>query len=331
MNPPVHIILNPASGTGKGRKLRSEIERELARRGVTMTVVETESRGHAVELARAAALNGVGKVIAAGGDGTVHEVVNGLLQARLAGARHIPALGIIPIGTGNDFIKSVNGGTDRNLAYQIIAHGVVRYFDLGRVVWNGGAEYFMNGVGTGIDVEVLRQITKYRRLPGVVSYLLGLFKALLRFRPIPVRLRIDGEDWKERVMIVAVGNGFCLGGGFRLFPHARADDGHLDVCVVERVNLIDIMELLPRILVGRHPGHRRVLMRPAEAVEIVVESDRPVAFQVDGELREPESADRLEIEIVRAVLPVLTGGPLHASISELQPIWAGRPAPQALV
>lgn len=331
MNPPVHIILNPASGRGTGRKLRAEVEYELATRGLRFTVEETSARGHAVELARAAALRGAPKVVAAGGDGTVHEVVNGLLQARLAGARKIPALGIVPIGTGNDFIKSINGGTDRQLAYQVIAHGVIRHFDLGLVSWNEGSEYFMNGVGTGIDVEVLRQITRFPRLPGVISYLVGLFRALIHFRPLPVRLRIDGEVLEERVMVAAVGNGFCLGGGFRLFPDARPDDGHLDICVVERLNLFQVMELLPRILLGRHTGHRRVIMRPVEAVEIVAQGEQPLVFQVDGELREPESADRLEIEIVRAVLPVLTGGPLHASLGELQPLWAGRPAPQASI
>lgn len=331
MNPPVHVILNPTSGTGKGRKLRSEVEYELSRRGLQVTLEETGGRGHAVELARAAALRGVQKVVAAGGDGTVHEVVNGLLQARTAGVRNIPPLGIVPIGTGNDFIKSVNGGTDRQLAYQVVAHGAVRHYDLGLVTWDGGSEYFMNGVGTGIDVEVLRQITKIRQLPGVVSYLVGLIRALRRFRPLPVRLRLDGEAWEERVMIAAVGNGFCLAGGFRLFPHARPDDGHLDICIIQRVNLFQIMELLPRILLGRHAGHHRVLMRPVESVELEIEDVRPIVFQVDGELREPKSADRLEIEIVRKVLPVLTGGPLRASVGEMQPVWAGRPAPQATV
>lgn len=331
MSPPVHIILNPRSGRGTGQRLRPEIERELARHGLDFTIEETTASGHAVDLARAAALRGLRTVVAAGGDGTIHEVVNGLLQARTEGARTTPALGVIPIGTGNDFVKSVNGGTDRERAYQVLAYGAIRHFDLGRISWTGGSEYFMNGVGTGIDVEVVRQITRLPRLPGVVSYLVGLFRALLHFRPLPLRMRINGEELEQKVMIVAVGNGFCLGGGFRLFPDALPDDGHLDICIVDQLNLLQVMDLIPRILLGRHTRHPRVSMRTASTIEVVARGEEPLFFQVDGELREPASARRLEIEIVRSILPVLTGGPEAVSINMAKPVWARQTAPQASI
>lgn len=331
MSRPVHIILNPTSGRGTGKRLRPEVSSELTRLGLEVSLEETERRGHAAELARAAALRGARRIVAAGGDGTVHEVVNGILQARLEGLQRLPALGIIPIGTGNDFVKSVNGGTDRRVAYQVIADGVVRHFDLGRVSWDGGIEYFMNGVGTGIDVEVVRQITKFPNLPGVISYLYGLMKAFVHFRPIPLRIVVDGEETDRSVMVAAVGNGFCLGGGFRLFPDALPDDGHLDICVIDRIGPLQVVDLLPRILTGNHGSHHKVMMRPARRVEFITDGEDPIVFQVDGELREPIAARRLEIEIVPSILPVLTGGPAHATLEDPQPVWAGQPAPQATI
>lgn len=311
MTPPIHIILNPAAGGGSGRRTRPEVEHELARRGIVYTLEVTTGRGHALELAASAVRRGAGTIVAAGGDGTIHEVVNGILQARGEGGAIEPRLGIIPIGTGNDFVKTVTGGTNRQLAYRTIAEGEVRVFDLGRVSWTGGAEYFTNGIGTGIDVEVVRQITRLPRLPGVISYLVGLFKALRNFRPLPLAITTDGEVLEQKVMIVAVGNGFCLAGGFHLFPGALPDDGELDLCVVDELDLRGIAAVLPRVLRGRHVGHPRVTMRRATAIEIVAREEAPLYFQVDGELREPPGARSLKIEILRGALPVLSNPVRH--------------------
>jgi YegS/Rv2252/BmrU family lipid kinase len=321
---PVHIILNPESGGGAGRRFRPEVERELASRGISYTIEETTRSGHALELARGAALRGAPTIVAAGGDGTVHEVVNGMLAARTELATAEPALAVIPIGTGNDFVKNLIGGTDRESAYEVLSSGVLRHFDLGRVSWDGGSEYFMNGVGTGIDVEVVRQIMRPPHLPGVFGYLLGFFRALRRFRPLPLRLLIDGEALEQRVMITAVGNGFCLGGGFHLFPYARPDDGLLDVCIVDELNLPQIAVVLPRVLRGRHTGHPRVAMHTATSVEIEAHGEDALFFQVDGELREPPGARHLRIEVERGVLPVLTSG--ASTVAQTRPV----PAPHAV-
>lgn len=303
----LHIILNPASGKGTGRKNRTLIESELRALDLAYTLVETTRRGDALEWAYEAALEGVDTIVAAGGDGTIHEVVNGLMRAREQRDELETVLGVIPIGTGNDFIKNLTGGTERELAYQALIDGELQHFDLGRVRWDGGAEYFMNAVGTGIDVEVVRQILRLPRLPGVVSYLIGLFRALIRFRPIPLEITVNGETFQERVMISAVGNGFCLGGGFHLFPDAVPDDGLLDLSLVRELSLPQIAVVLLKILQGKHRGHPGVSLRDARSVVIESRGDAPLFFQVDGELREPPTAFTLEIEVEHAVLPVWTG------------------------
>lgn len=304
MTTPVHVILNPRSGNGAGRRLRSEIERELARRGITFLLEETEYPGHARELAGAAAAGGAQVVVAAGGDGTVHEAANGLLAAA-GGDAAGPALGVIPVGTGNDFVKAAVGGAERRLAYDVLAAGAVRRFDAGRVEWDGGVEYFINGVGTGIDVEVVRQMRRLPRLHGLASYLVALLRALVRFEAIPLQIRIDGDASERRVMIVAVTNGHCLGGGFYVCPDARPDDGRLDMCIVDELNLLGIARVLPRILRGRHGGIPEVTLARGESVELVVSGDAPLYFQIDGELREPAGARRLRVEIAPGVLPVV--------------------------
>lgn len=305
MTTPVHVILNPRAGDGAGRRVRPELERELGRRGITFAIEETERPGHAVELARAAAARGAPVVVAAGGDGTIHEVANGLLQARDDGNPARTALGIVPIGTGNDFIKAVMGGTDRRHAYDALAAGCTRAIDIGRAEWEGGAEYFVNGVGTGIDVEVVRQMRRFPRLHGLVSYLVALVRALVGFHAIPLRIRMDGERTERKVMIIAVGNGHCLGGGFYVCPEAKPDDGLLDVCIVNELNLLQIARVLPRILRGTHAGMPKVTLRRAEEVEISGTGTAPLFFQLDGELREPEGARHLRVSVEPGALRVV--------------------------
>ena len=257
MTTPFHVILNPRSGDGAGRRLRAELERELNCRGIDFVLEETLHAGHAVDLARAAALGGASHVIAAGGDGTIHEVANRLLQARAEAAAARPVLGLIPIGTGNDFVKAVIGQSDRRQAYDVIAGGAVRSFDVGRVTWEGDAEYFVNGMGTGIDVEVVRQMRRLPRLHGLLSYLVALIRALMRFRAIPLRIRLDAQSAERKIMIIAAGNGHSLAGGFYLCPDARPDDGRLDVCIVEELNLIASRERSPRSCGERIEGCAR--------------------------------------------------------------------------
>ncbi|MGH7466038.1 MAG: diacylglycerol/lipid kinase family protein, partial [Longimicrobiales bacterium] len=162
----MRVILNPMARHGAGRGLRPLIERELDRRGLQVDIVETEGPGHAAELARAAADSGVRRVIAAGGDGTVHEVVNGLMAA----AGSPPALGVIPVGTGNDFVKMAPGCATRAEAFATLANGCTAPMDVGVARWDGRSEHFMNAMGTGVDVEVVRQLRRSGWLPGPMIY-----------------------------------------------------------------------------------------------------------------------------------------------------------------
>lgn len=304
MPPRYHVILNPASGAGAGRKLRDEVERELASRGIAFTLEETARRGHAVELARAAAERGEEAVVAVGGDGTVHEVANGLM-AEAAKAR--PMLAVIPVGTGNDFSKLLESGPDRSRAYDALAAGAAKPLDVGHARWDGGGEFFVNGMGTGVDVEVVRQIERLPRLPGVVKYLVGLLRAVVGFRAIPLGISADAQREERRLMILSVGNGPCQGGGFWTTPRARADDGRLDICMVDDLSYFQIARTIPRVMRGTHEELAVVTMRRAARIEVEAPEGVPLFFQLDGELRQPEGIRRLEVSVCPGALRVIGG------------------------
>ncbi len=308
------VIVNPAAGGGASRRTGDTVVRELARRGAESTLHVTRHSGHAPELVHRLVREGVGTVVAVGGDGTAHEVANGILRARDESGDADTAtatMGVIPAGTGNDFAKLLSSpglDLDRSRSYDTVATGTIRNFDVGRVSWPGGCEYFINGMGTGIDVEVVRQIERLPRLPGFVGYLLGLLRALVRFRPVPIRLRMDGQTIEKRVILIAVGNSDCIGGGFRICPHAVPDDGRFDICMVGDLGAVDIMRTLPRVLRGTHAGLPGVSMADAEVVELEAMNGDPLCIQLDGELREPAGVGVVRVAIEAGALPVLAEG-----------------------
>lgn len=309
MSRAVRVILNPTAGGGRAGRAAAAIERELAGRGIVADVVLTRARGHATELAAEAAPDH-DLVVAAGGDGTIHEVANGLLA--VAAEQRRARLAVLPIGTGNDFAKLL-GGHRLEHAFDCILRGAPRELDVGLVRWRDHSEYFINGMGTGIDVEVVRQIARLPRFRGITGYLIGVLRALRVFEPIRARLRVDGVDVDGRVMIVGVGNGVSQGGGFYITPAATPDDGRLDLCVIDEMSLPRVLVTLPRLLRGRHVNLSSVHMMTFEHLEI--ETDAPLFFQLDGELREPAGVHRLTVDVLRGALPV--AGRPDASLEEV--------------
>lgn len=300
----MRIILNPVSRHGAGGRFRGTIERELSRRRVPFDLVETEGPLHGRELARQAARAGIDRIVAAGGDGTVHEVANGILDAGANGV----ALGILPIGTGNDFVKVVPGLSTRPAAFDALAGGRTGVMDVGRASWGGHSECFTNAMGTGIDVEVVRRMRHTRLLPGGMIYLSALIRALASFRPPPVEVDVDGTTIRRRIMNLAVCNGVTIGGSFRICPAARADDGLLDVCIINEMSMLRNARMVPRVLTGTHTGRSEVTMLRGSSIRLRLEDDRPLWFQLDGELREaPDGVEGVRIDVLPARLNVIRG------------------------
>ena len=261
--PTTLVVLNPASGHGLGRTLRPRIERGLRDAGIAFDLVETAAPGHAVELARATAEAGVDRVLAAGGDGTTHEVANGLLQAPSApdGATG-PALGTLPIGTGNDFAKLLNVfRLQPEAAAQRMAGADVRLFDVGRVL----GEHFDNSLGIGFDAEVARQANQTRRLKGLAVYVVAVYKSFASFRAPTLAVTSTAHTETGPMMMLECSIGRSAGGGFYLTPDADPSDGLLDVCLIRKVGLVKFLRHVPKVLSGRHVGLPEVTMSAAPA------------------------------------------------------------------
>jgi diacylglycerol kinase (ATP) len=300
----MRVILNPMARDGTGRRLRGVIERELDRRRVPFDLVQTEGPWHARELAFDAVSAGIRRIVAAGGDGTIHEVANGLLACN----RNDIALGLIPIGTGNDFVKLVPGTATRDAAFATLADGVITPLDVGAASWDGTTERFVNAMGTGIDVEVVRRLRRSPLLPGGVAYVSALIRALTRFRPRAVDLTVDGRELCQRIMNLAVCNGVSIGGSFRICPDARPDDGLLDVCLIGEMSMLRNARMVPRVLTGTHAGRDGVTMLRGAAILLRVSDGRPLPFQLDGELRvATDGVAGIRIDMMPGRLNVIRG------------------------
>ena len=293
---PLRVILNPTSGSGAGGKLVDRLRARLDARGQEFDLCLTEGPGHATELARESVHRPL--LLAVGGDGTLHEIVNGILATESG-----PAVAVLPVGTGNDFHRMV--GTDRSIdaALDLIDHGREARFEVGHVRWEGGERHFVNVLGVGVDAEVLRQRNAFRRLPGLAQYTAALVAAVLKYRPIRLDVQLDsGVTFADRVMLAAVSVGPSAGGGFMLSPDARPDDGQLDLLFVEALNLLQVARYLPRVVRGTHRDLPVVRMHRLERVRLTAED--PFFFELDGELLS-DPVRSLEIEVVPGRLRVL--------------------------
>jgi diacylglycerol kinase (ATP) len=291
------VILNPTAGRGSAARFRALVDREMDRAGASHRIVETGRRGHAVELAQAAAEEGWPAVVAVGGDGTVHEAANGLLRA--AGAGPPVPLGIVAVGSGNDFARLAGVPADPAAAVRRLTRAAPRAVDAGTV--NG--EWFTNGVGIGLDARVAIEVERRRRLRGVAMYLAAFPAALWKFRPLPMRVEVDGRVVADGPMtLVTIGNGGRHGGGFWICPDARIDDGLLDVCAADGLGTLGILRFLPKVVRGTHVGEAAVHMHTARRVRVSSPDALPV--HADGEIV-TEDAHELDIRVHPGRLLVL--------------------------
>ena len=304
--PTARVILNPTSGAGRAQRMSEHILVGLERRGFDVEFVSTTAPREAVRLGLEAARARPDMIIAAGGDGTIHEVANGLLTALAQGVDG-PVLGILPVGTGNDFAKLVGPRDDLDRSLDILVDGELRRFDACVAEWNGRERWFDNAAGTGIDVDVVRRIFRKRGRAGnaTAKYLQAVLKSLVRYQAIPLRIRMDDTVIERDTMIIVAANGRAVGGGFWVTPDAEPDDGLFDICVVNELSFFGALPVLARVMWGGHTKHRKVEMYRAKEVEIEALGPDPLFFQLDGELHEPPDCRSLKLRVVPAALPVM--------------------------
>jgi len=294
----IAFIANPAAGRGYTRRFVSRFEAQARDLDQHIDVLWTERAGHAVELAREVRTR-CDVVCVAGGDGTVHEVVNGLMPDPVP-------LVVVPAGSGNDFASLFACPTTPQELVEVLRAGQGVRTD----VIDCGIRYCANSVGIGFEALVTKQSLGIRNLRGLPLYLAAAARALARYDCPHMTIELDEETITGERLLVSVSNGVRAGGGFYLTPDARADDGRIDLCIVDPMGRLRILSLLPRSIPGRHTGARGVRMRRSRRVSVAAQ--RPFHMHIDGEYVGMH-AGPIEFRIMDRVLPVLTrpGVPLR--------------------
>jgi YegS/Rv2252/BmrU family lipid kinase len=285
----VSFIANPTAGRGRTRAL---VEQYANAVGAGAELLWTQGPGHATTLARDAAARGTDLVCAVGGDGTVSEVVNGLMP------RPAPIV-VVPTGSGNDFASLVDGPRSPAELSDMVRDGAGVLLD----VIDCGGRYCANSVGIGFEAVVNYHSRSIRRLRGLPLYLLAVFKALAAYECIRYTLTVDGADTTGEFLLVSAGNGVRAGGGFYLNPDALPDDGMIDVCVARRMSRARMLTILPRALRGTHVAARGI--ETFRGASVTVAADEPFPVHIDGEYA-GRMAGPLALRVVPRCLPVLT-------------------------
>lgn len=277
------LIINPYASKGSRHFRDDRIMDALAKEGIVPELFVTEYPGHAVELAEKAAVNGADRVIISGGDGSINEAVNGLVNAQKQGFTGT-ALGFIPAGRGNDFCDALGIPKKLPEIVRILKQDHRMRSDIGAAGDATFERYFMNGSGFGIESAINYYASK-SIITGKLSYLYGIGKAV--FRDLHVQeadFELDGKTMHYPFVLFAAMNGRQEGGGFRLAPEYRLNDGMLDICMVGgNIPAPRLLLTIPHLSSGRldYPG---ILSMKASTIHVHLDPDKKGLFsQVDGE------------------------------------------------
>ena len=273
------FIVNPAAGNGFALTIMQKLEEKLKAKDVAYRVYRTEEPGHATRIAaELAADDSISAVVSVGGDGTAGEVAAGLTGTS-------KPMGIIPAGTGNDFIKSAGIPNDPDKALETLLHGEERRIDTGTV----NDQFFLNVCGTGFDVTVLdyaeNEKTKHR---GLTPYFLGLIKAIFHYKSVNLTLTADSETEDGQYLICSIANGRYIGGGIPICPDADIEDGKLDLVMIRNVGRWQIPFYLPGLMMSRDLKFRITRHRK---VSCVVFEGKDLRVNIDGDIRSMSRAE----------------------------------------
>ena len=266
----IALLVNPTSGKGRGGRLLEPVAERLRSSGVDVDVVTGRDADEAFDRVRNRVAAGVDGVVAVGGDGLVN------IALQVVAGTDVP-LGVVPAGTGNDIARALGLSLDDPVAaVDLVVRGATRAVDLGRA--NG--RWFAGVLGSGFDSMVNERANRMSWPSGRSRYNLAILAELRTFRPVPYELVLDGETWTTEAMLVAVGNGSSYGGGMRVCPDARLDDGLLDVTVLGPISKPEFLRVFPTVYKGTHVRHPAVTVRRARQVSL---TSSGVTAYADGE------------------------------------------------
>jgi YegS/Rv2252/BmrU family lipid kinase len=299
------FILNPTAGKGKGRTASALIMEQLSAQRIEFEIVQTTEAGHGIDLAKKAVRDGWPAIIAVGGDGTMGEVVNGIMQEASGRDCHF---GFIPAGTGNDFARSLQIPLDMTDAIKALLTAKTKIIDIGKE----REGYFAIITGLGFPADVMAKANAYRGFlkgPAVITW--SVLKTIHELRAETIELILDGQKQEMPAKAVFVLNMPFTGGGLQIVPTARPDDGFLDICVIKNMSKTGLFLTLPKAYKGKHVGHPDIAFFRCRQVTINTEHPRKKLFDGNVFGNAPLSA-----EILPEALSVLVPQGLASGLFE---------------
>lgn len=270
------FIVNPISGNGKAKKRFPIIEEYLLKNNITYEKIYTEYKGHATDIAKQVKdRNDLKAVVAVGGDGTLFEVINGLVRSTIP-------IGYIPNGTGNDYGRQMNISAEPLKALQRILDYNIRKIDIGRI----NNHYFVNVASMGFDAEVVKfaNESNIKALFGQFAYTIGAVKVLIKFKPKKIKLIVDGVEYSyDDVWLISIANNKYYGGGMLISPNSINDDGLFDLCIIKGLTKLKFLRLFTSVFKGEHVKHYPMVeFIKGKKINIVTEDE--LIIQTDGEI-----------------------------------------------
>ncbi len=283
------FIVNATAGRGKTGKKINKIIQVLNRNNIDFEIELTKAPQHATQLTLEALDKSYKNIVSVGGDGTLNEVVNGIMKSE--NSKDV-VLGLLPEGGGNDFARNFNLSDNINDAVEKLLDFNTRAIDVGKIE----DKYFINALGIGFDARVAIISNKIKYLNGLPRYLYAVFRALISLETVKAELKLDSCTLSDPFLLVSIGNGLSTGGGFLLTPEARTDDGLLDICLINKVNRRRILSLLPSAIKGKHLKEPEVILHQSRQIEITTSEPLPIYY--DGEIPELKDPLNFKIELI---------------------------------
>jgi len=298
-----HLFVNRLAGRGRAARQAGKIGQRLTQGGLRLTITESTAPASLIDQVANACASGAQIVLIAGGDGTVNEAINGIMKAAAN-----PRVGLIPVGTGNDFAKAVGMPLDWRQACDQLISGIGQpgcdaHIDVGRC----NERFFLNGAGIGFDGKVATVASRMKWPAGQSRYPLALAKTLIHGIETPeVKIITEESVLEMPITLISVMNGQVAGGIFPLAPQARINDGLLDIVIADAMNRRQVLRLLPRLMKGTHLSLPSVTLIRSRTLKL--ESSLPLPVQTDGEIV-TAGARYLDIEQIPGRVSIIGGKP----------------------
>ena len=301
-----YVIVNPAADSEKGLKHWQRIQALLYELDVPFVSQLTDKKGHAITITREAVKDGYRKIFAVGGDGTINEVVNGILTQDYAPSTDV-LVTLASIGTGNDWIKTMEIPARYLDATRLLKEGTkTRIIDAGLVKYHEGTEqkqrYFVNVAGMAYDAYVTKDANENALFKGKLQYIISVLKGLTSYKTTKVKATIDGKVYEDKMFCLNVGICRFAGGGMMIVPQAVPDDGQFHVTLIKDLGKLEVVRNIVSLFKGTFIAHPQVDHFPARAIQ--VESDSPIYVEVEGEVL---GHSPFEYQILPANIKVLVG------------------------